>query len=385
MTILTNIASTAWRGAQFAPVEAAGLALGGGRLPMVALDFTHRAWRIAGRGVPLPMASARLDQSVMDGGERGLLIEPASSNRIFPSAVAPSGWGVNGGATIAPATGVAFAGLAGATITAGTQDWARAQGGAFALTAGAAMTVTVWLRAGTSGRARLEIFGSGINLVVSGLVGQLAPVFQQGGTVGPVSQVSLGGGVWRVRYRITPAVTVASATLGIGPSVAGGVQTVIAYAAQIESGVAATGYIATTTAAASRPADTPSLALGGWFRSTAGTIHIDLRPTAISAQTILTVTDSGGAPQMTVSCDGSGVVSLSAAGVSLVAGVPLLAGPTQALALSWGAGGSRLRLGSSTVTGPAFALPAAASLRLGPAHAMVQTLFVWDRQVQPAP
>lgn len=379
MSILSTISVTDWRGAKFAPIEQAGIAMTG-RMPMTALDFTTKVWRQAGRMVANPVTGGRLDLPALDGAGAGLVLEPSRSNLIFPSALGPTGWSVNGGASIAAAPGPGFAGLGGAVITSGTSDWGRAFGNSITLTSGVNYAVSVWIAAGTSGKARIELFGTGLDTIVAGTLGALSATYKSGADVTQLSQTDLGG-VWRIRFRVTPSVTVTNATLGIGPSSSIAGKTVLAYAAQIEAADQASSYIPTTTSAITRAADLPVLPLGAWFNGEAGALRLGLLPFTAEAQTLAQLTDTANTPLMTLGVTGAGMVTLTGAGVALTSATAITPGVAQAVHFGWGAAGSQLRLGAGLVTGAGLSLPTATRLRLGGANALVHSLHLWDRQV----
>ena len=379
MSILRNLAVTDWRGARFAPVEQAGIALTG-RMPMAALDFGARVWRLAGRSGANPVQAGRLDLSALEGATPGLVLEPSRTNLVFPSTVAPTGWGVNGGSGIAVNPGPAFGGIAGAVITSGTSDWGRAFGNPMTLTSGVSYAVSVWVAAGTSGKVRIELFGTGIDAIVSGTFGALGATYQAGAAVSNLSQTDLGG-VWCIRFRVLSSVTATNVTLGIGPSSSVAGKTVLAHAAQVEVAERASSPIATTTAPVTRAADAPILPLGPWFNGAAGALRLAVLPLGPEAQTLAQLTDSADAALLTLGINGAGFVTLTGAGVALTSASAITPGGAQAVQIGWGPAGTQLRLGAASVLGGALTLPTAAKLRFGPANALVQSLYLWDRQV----
>lgn len=381
MKIMRDVSITAARGAQFDAAELAAMAQGGGRLPMAALDFATEAWRIAGRTVENPVYQGRLDLPAQTGGETGLVLEPGRTNLVFPSAVAPISWGVNGGTSVSVAAGAVFAGLNGAVITSGTTEWGRAYSNQIAMTSGASYAVSVWVRAGTSGKLRIEIYGTGIDLIVSGTIGALAINYQAGGTLSNLTQTDLGSGNWLVQFKAVPTVSASNVTLGIGPSSTTNGKTVIAYAAQVEAGTTATSYLPSTTAAATRAVDAPWLPLGGWFNPVEGALRLAVQPLAQQAQVLATVTNAADQALLTLASDATGAVSLAAPGVMIAVAPLLTVGAPQALHLRWGPSGASLTFGAATATGGPLALHGASTLTFGPANALVKSVAIWDRSV----
>ncbi|WP_417258031.1 phage head spike fiber domain-containing protein [Celeribacter sp.] len=374
MTITQNCSVIAHRPQVFAAVERDAITASNGVAPVLALDFTTRDWRVAGRDVSAPLLGARLDQSLFLGATKGLVLEPERINLVYPSAVASSGWGTNGSTTIQPASGMTFAGLDGCVITSGGVSWGRAFSNMFTLTAGADFTVSTWIAAGTSGRARLELYGAGVDLIVEGTIGALAATYQSGGTISNLSQEQIGG-LWRVSFQVTATSTVSNVTFGVGPSSTTAGQTVIAYAAQVENGQNATDYIQTTTAQHTRPADTPHLPLGMWFAPDKGGCILELATLHGEDSDILAFKDGSGTVVAQLSRDGSGSLSLN---TSTHPATVSFNAPHQ-LALSWQTGTMSLALDGGMPSDTTIDLSDAATLHFGPAHARVSALYLYDR------
>ncbi|EAR52576.1 hypothetical protein OG2516_05693 [Oceanicola granulosus HTCC2516] len=379
MTILRDVSAVAWSAPRFAPGEEAAMAGHGGRLPMAALEFGDRDWRIAGRSVAAPLAGARLDRSVWFGGGPGLLLEPERSNLVFPSAIAPGGWSTNGGTSIAAATGSGFGGLAGARIASGTTTWGRAYGNRFTLGPGA-YRATVWIAWGSSGRARIELYGTGLDLVVDGEIGALAASYQSGGTVANLEQVDLGG-VWRVGFDVSIPTSRADVSFGLGPASGIAGEDVVGYAAQIEAGSGATGLIPTTDAVATRPADAPSMSLGPWFSPARGAAYIELDELAGAASGLLAFEAADGTALAAISCDAAGTLALVAGATSITHPDPVGFGQAAKIGLRWEPAGAVLQLDGIDAAGAAVDLGGAARLRLGPAHGLVRRCTLFDRAV----
>jgi hypothetical protein len=213
-----------------------------------------------------------------NGNRRGLLIEEARTNLLtYSEVVKGTGW-VDSASTSTNLTDGALGVWDGVSVAT--------NGGAFALinasdvaavNTGDVLTFRVWVKAGTSGRVRVNLRQvDPVN--ASRVLGEFGSVSSNISSAGPITSIreeDWGNGIVAVSGTITVNFT-GDLQLGIGPDsdVAG--ETVIAYAAQLEAGSFPTSYISTSGAAASRAADVASIPTSAFgYNQKAGTVVVD--------------------------------------------------------------------------------------------------------------
>lgn len=212
--------------------------------------------RIAMVGPDLP----RFDHDPVTLAPRGLLVEPASTNLLAHSAGGSAGWSVSG-ATLAPLALDALGLFPGLSIASTGANWHRAMQNV-AVTAGQSYAVTVWVRAGSSGKATVLLKHNlaGTQSVIEGSLGALAVVSQAAGALAGLGQQLLADGLtWRITLRFSSNAT-GALSLGIGPFATVAGQTLVLLAAQVEPGEAAGSYIASAGSPGQRAADLPAIA-----------------------------------------------------------------------------------------------------------------------------
>lgn len=195
-----------------------------------------------------------------DGALRGLLVEGPATNLLTQSRAAlGAGW-VQGASTSLNLTLGALGQFAGVSVASNGQTWHRLVHQAEpTVVAATAHTVTVYFRAGTSGRLRmiLRAVSTGTETQIGGTIGALAMTQQAAGAITNVAeQVMPDGLTRRLTCTFTPNAT-GPLSLGIGPdSVSGTVQVL---GAQIEAGGAPSSFIFSAGAATTRTADLPAV------------------------------------------------------------------------------------------------------------------------------
>jgi hypothetical protein len=136
-----------------------------GQLPELILDFDRAVYAIAGTAVANPVQNARLAQAAVDGGQAGLLVEPARSNLVAQSIARPS-WTAVGPVTMIDQgidqggnQGQAMFGLfPGLEVVSAGASWHRATPGALTFQAGQSHGLTIWYAAGTSPQVKFILY-----------------------------------------------------------------------------------------------------------------------------------------------------------------------------------------------------------------------------------
>lgn len=136
----------------------------------------------------------------------------------------------------------------GMSVTGGGASWHKALTLGFPVVAGITYTLTLWYKAGTSGKALLSIQTPGASWL-QGNVGELSIANSSTVSWEIISQ-TLVGSTYSIEVKFTPNYT-ATTYLGFGPFSSNSGETVVWLGAQLEYGSAATTYEARTTTGAS--------------------------------------------------------------------------------------------------------------------------------------
>ena len=326
------------------------------------------------------------------GSLRGLLIEEARINLLFPSVLSGPNWlAVNsivlGGSVTLPDGAVSATALLAATDTANTVRLFYRAG--TAISASTAYVVSVYLRAspknayiqidlaGGTGNVGIAYFDltAGTGVVGTDLAGSVAGK--------SVSVVPVANGWYRCSFALTTGVGNTTLQVAIGPctivSASGdnrsyiGVigQGVYAWGAQVEQGAFPTSTIVTTSAAVTRAQEIMTIPTNvSWYSGTAGTIMVAalMPPNGNNGYRGLYSLDAGGSGTWhrvyTLTGSASLHGDINAAGLAIGTVVP---GTPFKTAVSYDAAGSDSVLGgvagSSTAT---VSTPASfTTLRLG--------------------
>lgn len=177
---------------------------------------------------------------------RGLLTEMVSTNiQPWLACTATGGWSASG----ATVTGLSLAALgvfAGVQVAGAGNEAHVLASSAFSVTAATVYQVSIWYKAGTSGRLRAVITQSvgGAQSVVRGVVGSLGSTITGAGAISGVADVAIADGCRRLTFAYTAGAT-GNITLGIGPDTLTTGQNVVALAAQVETGLAPSSPIPT--------------------------------------------------------------------------------------------------------------------------------------------
>lgn len=304
--------------------------------------------------------------------DRGLLVEATRTNLLSRSTPGGAGWGFTSGAQATPAA--PWGPFSAFSIAGGGNDWHRTSL-LVSVQAGNPYAVQVIYRAGTSGRVRVVINSSGDETAVRGLVGGPSVIASAAGPVTNLVNESVGVGIYRVSFIITPTVT-GAITLGVGPDTSTVGQTVDGLYAGIEAGAFATSPIITTGVAATRGIDDARLS----HRLTAGqdfTIYAEASFTrttgelerlfeydsGTSANRIVCNRGTNGRMQLSVLVDNIG---------SDILGPVVANGTTVKLAITRQAGVVRFYVAGAKSGEGAFALPDLTSLFFGKGRTSAQ-------------
>jgi hypothetical protein len=299
---------------------------------------------------------------------RGMLVEPSITELVTVSAVTGAEWQVLNAASVSYLTLGALGVFPGALVTSGgaTADvLGRMAANDIALTSGLPYAWSIYYRAGTSGRLRVQLadVAGGTQVTATGLVGALAVSVGTAGALTIDSDELLADGLTRrLRMTFTPSAS-ASFRMRAGPDSATAGQNVTLLAAFLRQSSAHSSPIMTTGATLLRAADFPSVALGPWFSDTAGTGVIAFIPSAPieDGQRVLSI-DTGVVASRLDLRTLSGALRFTAVngGVSVldIAGGTILPGVVNRVAFAFQDGDCAISLnGGASVTSAATGLP----------------------------
>ena len=293
-------------------------------------DFTvtraTNATRVNASGLIESVASGipRLDYFASDGtvGCPALLVEPSAQNLVFHSSDWTSNWsaGTASGTTVVTNSAISLAPDGTATAneiypTSGNTNHVRTSNSTTAVTyaSGTVYTQSAFFKAGIGVGIQVQLQGPAARFTQSGyanfdLINGL--VFVVSGTTADTNRAARIENYGNGWYRCSYTATCTSAGTGVGfaatliaasgdtrlPSFSGTVTDyLLGWGAQLETGLVATSYIPTTTAAVTRNADVVSVsgAVSGSIGQLSGTIYAEVDVTNQSAvRTILTISDN---------------------------------------------------------------------------------------------
>lgn len=228
-------------------------------------------------------STPRWDFHPITGLSRGLLFEPQRTNLFLRARELDNAAWTKTGMTVSANTSMAADGTMALETLAATAVGANVAQ-ACTITAGNAITVSVYARASTSSHLLLSL-NDGVN-------GALCWFNLQAGTIGTHTAGTgtvlfafkdievCGAGLYRCSLSVTTSTSTAFAAT-FGPAAADGIGTAIgdvifAGDAQFEAASTATSFIATSSTAVTRSADFLSVPTSGsWFNATEGTMIFD--------------------------------------------------------------------------------------------------------------
>lgn len=207
-----------------------------------------------------------------DDPTRGVMrVEPQATNLLAWADIA-AGFGQSGGWALEGATTQVAAGLGGGLGglrigSDGTVDARVRVTSAISVTSGQTYTMSIYYSGGTSGRVRMQAASGTVSVITDGPVGAVGSVFSRDVTDVSIVNRDHGAGVWSAAIRFTATVA-ATLEVAIGPASETVGEDVIALAAQVEEGTAASSLIVSAGTMATRVADvvtTPSPVSSGPF------------------------------------------------------------------------------------------------------------------------
>jgi hypothetical protein len=252
-------------------------------------------------------SAPRFDHNPTTGESLGLLAEEQRTNLLLRSEEFGTTWTAPGLSAVTPNTTVAPNGVTTADTlveTTGVSEVHRVSQ-TISVVSGTTYTLSVFAKQGSR---QYVYLGFGPNATWNG-TGVNGFFDLQNGTIGTsvnctATIVAYPNGWYRCTVTSTPTVTNAGAIANIGASSSGIAQTytgdgsnaVILWGAQLEQGAFATSYIPTTTAAATRSADVPSItgsAFTSFYSQSAGTLFSNARTQQSAAGHVLAGVSTG--------------------------------------------------------------------------------------------
>lgn len=235
-----------------------------GQLPSgVAFSRASPATALSQHGdiVQLSANQPRFDHNPVTGAPLGLLLEASQQNLLtYSSAVLGTGWDEGGTSS----TNLALSALGvfpGVQVTSNGAGWARLlHTNEPATTAAAPLGITLYYRAGTSGRMRCILRSNGGNetRLVGAIGGTISTSPSAAGTVSNLTHALMGDGVThRLQCVFTPNFT-GTLSVGIGPDSTATNGSIIVLGAQIEAN-APSSLIISSGASGARAADVVGL------------------------------------------------------------------------------------------------------------------------------
>ncbi len=237
------------------------LQFAGGAMP-AGVSFTRASqasfWDAAGNLSIAPLDTPRFDHDPVTLGARGLLIEASASNLLLNSTASAANWTADS-SVATDLTLNALGYFPGVDVASTGVMWSRLKASAD-VTGGVPYALTLFYRAGTSGKARVVFSGlPGGESQYSGTVGALTVSRSDIGPITAASETLLADGLtYMVRLVFTPSSS-GALSVGLGPHTAVADETVVFLGAQLSQGTDLTSFIPTAGAVASRAADTPGL------------------------------------------------------------------------------------------------------------------------------
>jgi hypothetical protein len=193
---------------------------------------------------------------------RGLLVEEARTNLLtYSSSVGGTNWI----STHSPTLNAAVAPDGTTTMTQANPAAATSQiYQTLTLTAATTYYMSIYAKAGTSARSRLQLFdNTGVDAQAILEINWTAGVPSQHAIAGSAASITftdVGGGIYRIGMAATSDATNTSHRFQWYSDISAGTGTTFVWGAQLEAGAFATSYIPSTSASVTRAADAVSLA-----------------------------------------------------------------------------------------------------------------------------
>ncbi len=239
------------------------LDLTGPVLPMgVGLARVSTATRIDASGNIVVMANdtARFDHDPISHAPSGVLGEPAATNLVTAAVATTASWTALNCVVNQLSLNVLGV-FPGVDVAGMGAVWHRMQVPTGGWNSGAPQRIAVWYKAGSSGKAFVNLRNQTAG-VESSLAGMAGAIGSNGNVAGPFSNIvnqDLGGGHYLVKATFTPNAAATNGWLGIGPYSTVSGESIIVLGAQFEAGTETTSLILSSGSSASRAADVITL------------------------------------------------------------------------------------------------------------------------------
>jgi hypothetical protein len=273
--ILSNVPAPAFS-PTYAGNAANGLLVWGVQLEVGSSASPYIPTTSAASGAP------RFDYDPVARSLRGLLIEEARTNILFPSQTISS-WPLKTDTVVTDNSAISPDGTTNASLaTEGVAGTATVGASGFTVAASSTVTYSIFLKRGNTDWVRIIAADNGstngITVWVNLATGASSFAARGTATAQSASVTTLGNGWYRMIATCTLAGTSTSAALSTLSSTGNGQTTRVnnatyyAWGAQVELGAFPTSYIPTTSAAVTRAADQASMPIGAWYNPNAGSI-----------------------------------------------------------------------------------------------------------------
>ncbi|MBW0157489.1 hypothetical protein [Sedimentimonas flavescens] len=337
---------------------------GSGAVPSLVLDYAAGLYAVGGQQVAQPVTGARLGPRAVDGLGQGVIVDPARSNLVTQSVATAAGWSIIGSTQRTQLSENAHGLFPGLEVVSEGQNWHRAQPPSGNFAANVPYAVSVWYRAGSSGRMRCILYSGATNPVTSvalaGTAGAVTLNTSSGATISNVENLALGGGYHLLRFVMMLASAVSATAFGVGPDSTVSGQSVIVHAMQVEQAVAPSGYIGTSGSVVARAADTAGLAGGGWLAAPEGTLLLRARLRCAGEVPLARLSGAGDALDLYRTAGGKLRARFGGApGLLLDSAASVPSHSDVAIALGWSGSGMSLCLSGGVVATAGGAEPSA--------------------------
>lgn len=229
----------------------------------------------------------RFDHDPATGASRGLLIEEARTNLLVRSEEFGTTWSAVNSASVTSNTSVAPSGQTTAdTLTAAANNSYIQQ--AVTFTGDGSKAISLFIKAGTSTATEVQIRDTTANAsrglaAITWTAGVPSATVTGGSLLG---LTNIGSGWYRLQVEAGSVVAANTNNFRIAPDTSGGNGNILIWGAQAENGAFPTSYIPTTTAAATRSADSAVVTpISSFYNQSEGTLFAEFSRSAVSSGT----------------------------------------------------------------------------------------------------